>query len=42
MTKHAHASYESVTLELNFIIKPSWLHFKAGIGYQVDMCISFG
>ena len=42
MTKRSHANYESITLEPDIVMKPGWLHFKAGKGYQLDMCISFG
>ena len=42
MTKHSHAGYESITLGSDIIMKPGWLHFKAGKGYQPGVCISFG
>ena len=42
VTKGSHASYESITLEPDIIMKPGLLHFKAGKGYQPGMCISFG
>ena len=42
MRKGSHASYESIILESDIIMKPSWLHSKAGKGYQPGMCISFG
>ena len=41
MTKHSHASYESIALEPDIVMKPGWLHFQGGKGYQPGMCISF-
>ena len=40
MTKLSHSSYdESIILEPDIIMKPGWLHFKAGKGYQPGIYI---
>ena len=40
--KRSHASYESIILEPDIIMKLGWLQFKAGKEYRPAMCISLG